>query len=70
MYAKGEGVAKDYVVAYHWANLAATEGSDDAHVLKVALKKVLTREQINKAQSLSREWTAKKLELKRIQNKG
>ena len=59
MYASGEGVAEDDVLAYMWWNLAAAQGHESAKNNKGILVKRMTREQIAEAQKLSREWTAK-----------
>ena len=59
MYASGEGVAEDDVLAYMWWNLAAAQGHESAKNNKGFLVKRMTREQIAEAQKLSREWTAK-----------
>ena len=56
MYASGEGVPENFVLAYKWANLAAARGSEKARELKSGVKKLMTREQIAEAQQLSLEW--------------
>jgi TPR repeat protein len=56
MYANGEGVPEDYVLAYMWWNLAAAQGYEDAQGNKDRLEQRMTREQIAEAQRLSREW--------------
>jgi hypothetical protein len=56
MYANGEGVPEDYVLAYMWWNLAVAQGYEDAQGNKDRLEQRMTREQIAEAQRLSREW--------------
>jgi hypothetical protein len=56
MYATGEGVPEDVVLAYMWANLAAAQGSSAAPSVKIIIEERMTREQIDEAQRLSREW--------------
>jgi len=56
MYATGEGVPKDDVLAYMWYNLAAAQGKQLAARLKDSIEERMTREQIDEAQRLSREW--------------
>ena len=59
MYANGEGVPKDYVQAYAWMSIAATQGNANAQKGKGTLKKEMTREQIAKGQELSSEYWKK-----------
>ena len=56
MYADGEGVPEDDVLAYMWYNLAAAQGDEIAQSNKGRLERQMTREQIAEAQRLSREW--------------
>ena len=56
MYANGDGVPQDYVLAYMWWNLAAAQGLENAQKNKDLVEKQMTREQIAEAQRLSREW--------------
>ncbi len=55
MYAKGEGVPEDKVLAYMWWNLAAANGIEDASTNKGIIAKGMTPSQIEKAQELSRD---------------
>ena len=55
MYQKGEGVLEDDVTAYAWLNLAAANGDAIAEKNKALIAKLMTPEQIAKAQELSRE---------------
>jgi TPR repeat protein len=54
MYADGAGVPRDYVQAYMWVNLAAAQGYTPAKDRLSELEAKMTREQIAKAQELSR----------------
>ncbi len=53
MYVKGEGVLEDYVQAYAWFILAATQGEEQAFQLKEDLRPMMSTEQIAEAQKLS-----------------
>ena len=53
MYDNGEGVPEDYVRAYAWFNLAATQGHESAVKAKDILRERMTTKQITRAQELS-----------------
>ncbi len=53
MYATGEGVPEDNVLAYAWMNLAGAQGVDEAQEAKDRLSRDMTREQVARAQELS-----------------
>ena len=57
MYANGEGVPEDLVLAYMWYNLSAAQGNPRARWDKIIVEQRMTGEQIADAQRLSREWT-------------
>ncbi len=59
MYAKGQGVPKDYVLAHMWATLAAAQGRENAVELCDLLEKRMTPSQLAEAQRRAREWTPK-----------
>jgi TPR repeat protein len=59
MYAKGEGVPQDYVRAYMWFNLAATNGLGEAARDRESVIARMTPAQIAEAQRLAREWKPK-----------
>ncbi len=59
LYASGRGVPRDYVMAYMWANLAASQGNETASELRSIVEKQMTPEQIVEAQRLSREFKVK-----------
>jgi TPR repeat protein len=59
MYTYGTGVPEDYTQAYMWFNLSAAQGSGKAKEVKGLIVKKMTREQIDEAQKLSREWLVK-----------
>jgi TPR repeat protein len=52
-YDNGEGVAEDYVEAYKWRRLAATQGDEDAKKAMTALENKMTPEQIAEGQKLA-----------------
>jgi TPR repeat protein len=61
MYAQGQGVAQDYVLAHMWSNLAASR-EKDATLRDMAIKlrdqaaAMMTPAQLAEAQRLAREW--------------
>jgi len=59
MYASGDGVPENFVLAYKWANLASARGRDKAKALKNEIRKHMNRDQIAEAQRLSLEWEKK-----------
>ena len=59
MYAEGQGVPKDYVLAHMWINLAAPKGVKGAVKARDLLEEMMTPAQLAEAQRLAREWKAK-----------
>jgi TPR repeat protein len=59
MYERGDGVPQDYVQAYMWYILGAANGAKPRAVLRDALAKRMTPDQIDEAQKLAREWKPK-----------
>jgi len=49
-------VPEDTVLSYMWWNLAEAQGQRLAESLKNSIEERMTREQIDEAQRLSREW--------------
>lgn len=66
MYYRGEGVIQDYVYAHMWWNIAASSGNGGAQELaqkyRDEIAKVMTAEQIAKAQELARECVRNQLQ--------
>ena len=60
MYAEGKGVTKDYIQAYMWLNISNAKGFKPAGKLRDALEKKMTKDQISKAQEMSKNWKPKK----------
>ena len=56
MYAGGQGVAVDAVLAYKWWDLATAQGDETARRNIDIIEGMMTPEQIAEAQRLSREW--------------
>ena len=60
MYAEGRGVPQGYVFAHMWFNLVGAGGNEDARErarkVRDALEKVMSREQVEEAERLAREW--------------
>ena len=59
MYVNGQGVTQDYVLAHMWWNIAASSGNKDSIYNRDILAKKMSPSQIEKAQDMAREWTAK-----------
>jgi len=59
MYAKGQGVPRDYVQAYMWFSLAAVQGDKKGTQNRDQAAKLMTSQQIVEAQKLAQEWRAK-----------
>jgi TPR repeat protein len=60
MYAKGQGVRQNYVLAHMWINLAGASGLKEAMTVRDELAKLkMTPAQIAEAQKLAREWKPK-----------
>ena len=60
MYANGDGVIQDYVYAYMWFNIAASQGNKDAIKNRDIVAQEMTSSQIAKAQKLARKCVRKK----------
>ena len=56
MYAKGQGVLQDYVMAHMYWNIAAVSGNKSAIKNRGIVEKKMTSSQIAEAQKLAREW--------------
>ena len=56
MYVKGEGVPQDYVSAHMWWNLAGANGNKDAVTNRNIIEKRMSKQQIEKAQEMARNW--------------
>ncbi len=59
MYHKGQGVTQDYIHAHMWWNIAASQGHEDAVVVREIFEMKMTLSQIEKAQDLARQCVAK-----------
>jgi TPR repeat protein len=67
MYANGQGVPQDYVLAYMWADVAAADTTDSEFRkqytgLRDSLARKMTARQITKAQKLERKCASHKFE--------
>ena len=58
MYANGEGVLKDYVLAHMWWNIAGANGNEFAKEVRDNLERAMTRAEISRATELARECMA------------
>ena len=59
MYGTGNGVIQDNVMAHMWFNIGASGGSTNAAKNRDIVAKLMTAEDISKAQQLARECVAK-----------
>ena len=59
MYAKGEGIPEDYVLAHMWLNLAGAGGYKDAIEGRDLVAELMTPTLIAEAQRMAREWMEK-----------
>ena len=60
MYANGQGVPQDYTQAHKWYNLAAAQGEVNGAKNRDLVAKLMTPQQIERAQELARNWKPKK----------
>lgn len=60
MYKEGHGAPLDLVQAHMWFNLAAGRGHEEARQARATVARMMTAEQVAKAQKLAREWTPEK----------
>ena len=56
MYVRGEGVPQDYALAHMWFNLSGSNGDKDAVKNRDIIEKRMSKQQIEKAQELARNW--------------
>jgi len=55
----GQGVTQDYVQDHKWHNIAGANGEESGRKNRGIIEKLMTSEQIAKAQKLAREWMEK-----------
>ena len=56
MFFKGRGVLQDYVLAHLWVNLSSSQGIKNAIKVRNEIEKKMTKQQIEKAKELARNW--------------
>ena len=56
MYYNGQGVPQDYVLAHMWWNLSGSNGYKDAVTNRNIVEKKMSKQKIEKAQELARNW--------------
>jgi TPR repeat protein len=56
IYSEGQGIAKDYVQAYFWFNVAAKQGDKNAARVRDTLAKDMNISQVAEAIQLTHEW--------------
>ncbi len=59
MYQKGQGVPQNYILAHMWMNLATRLGDKNWENIREGMGKLLTPEQIERAQDMAVEWLEK-----------
>ena len=60
MYGIGQGVPFDLILAHMWSNLAAAQGYEKGKKNRDTVAELMSREQIERAQELARNWKPKK----------
>ena len=60
MYAIGQGVPQNYILAHMWINLSAAQANQKAIQARDMVASKMTPAQIAEAQRLAREWKPKK----------
>ena len=60
MYGKGLGVPQDYALAHMWFNLSGSNGNKGGVENRNIVEKRMTKQQIEKAQEMARNWKPKK----------
>ena len=55
MYANGKGVTQDYIIAYMWFDITASNGHEEGEKFRDTQESKMTPEQITKAEQLARE---------------
>ena len=56
MYKEGAGVQENIFLSYMWYNLSAAQGNSRARWDKIVIEQTMSREEIDEAQRLTREW--------------
>ena len=56
MYRKGQGVPQDYVLAHMWWNICGSSGDKDCVKNRDIIENKMSKQQIEKAQELARNW--------------
>jgi uncharacterized protein len=56
MYANGQGITRDYVLAHMWYNLSVLQGNESAKSQIRSLEKRMSPQQIEQAQEMVRGW--------------
>ena len=60
MYDNGQGVLQDYALAHMWFNLSGSNGNKRGVENRNIVEKKMTKQQIEKAQDMARNWKPKK----------
>jgi len=60
MYANGTGVLQDYALAHMWLNICGSNGGEDCVKNRKAVEERMSKQQIEKAQEMARNWKPKK----------
>jgi len=60
MYDFGQGVPQDYALAHMWFNLCGSSGDVNCVDKRNIVEKKMTKQQIEKAQEMARNWKPKK----------
>jgi hypothetical protein len=60
MYVEGKGVIQDYIQAHMWFNVSNSNGHKPAIKLRDIIEKKMSKQQVEEAQKLARNWKPKK----------
>jgi hypothetical protein len=60
LYSNGQGVPQDYALAHMWFNLCGSDGKEGCVKNRNIVEKKMTKQQIEKAQEMARNWKPKK----------
>jgi len=60
MYYFGKGVPQDYVSAHMWFNLSSSQGITNAVTNRTIVEEEMSKQQIEKAQEMARNWKPKR----------
>ena len=60
IYYNGKGVPQDFVLAHMWLSLSSSRGDKCATANRNTIEEEMSKQQIEKAQEMARDWETKK----------